>query len=172
MLGQAKCELGDGTTDTSLDPLSPESHLVVTFALAPLFRAIRVADRHADDRDRRVHTAERHHARNAPTGPDDHLPADLLPQDAVRRADVVAALRCDRRCLEPETVRSNRTGSLVNDAVVGCPPGGKGEIETGEVEVQPCHLWGEHAQGFLQQLLPGFVPFQHHDRFGVHGFGH
>ena len=65
----------------------------VAFALAPLLRAVGVADRHADDRDRRVHAAERDDARDAPAGADDHAAADLLAQDAVRRADVVAPLR-------------------------------------------------------------------------------
>ena len=47
----------------------------------------------------------------------------------------------------------------------------KREIETGELELEPGHLRREHAQRLLEQFLPGLVPFQHDDRFGVHGFG-
>ena len=92
-LGLAERELGDRVADAALDPLRAERDLVVALALAPFLRAVRVADGHAHDRDRRVHAAERDDARNAPPGPDDHLAADLLAQDPVRRADVAARPR-------------------------------------------------------------------------------
>ena len=103
-LGLAERELGDRAADAALDPLGAERDLVVALALAPLLRAVGVADRHAHDRDRRVDAAERDDARDAPAGADDHLAADLLAEDPVRRADVVAALGRDRRRLQAEAV--------------------------------------------------------------------
>ena len=49
-------------------------------------------------------------------GADDHLAADLLAQDPVRRADVVARLRRHRRRLQPEAVLADRGRRLVHDA--------------------------------------------------------
>ena len=89
----AERELGDRVADPPLDPLGPEGDLVVAFALAPLLRPVRVADRHAHDRDRGVHAAERDDAGDPAAGADDHLAADLLAEDAVGRADVVACPR-------------------------------------------------------------------------------
>src|SRR5919108_285991 len=83
-LREAERVLGDGVADPPLDPLRPQRHLVVALALAPLLRAVRVADGHAHDRDRRVHAAERDDPRDAPPGADDHLAADLLAAVAVR----------------------------------------------------------------------------------------
>src|SRR5436190_5965177 len=103
----AEGELGDGVADAALDALGTESDLVVALALAPLFRAIGVADRHPDDRDRRVHAAERRHARNAASRADDDPAADLLAEDAVRRADVAAALGCDRGGLQSQAMFAN-----------------------------------------------------------------
>ena len=118
-LGLAEGELGDGVADAALDPLGAERDLVVALALAPLLRAVGVADGHAHDRDRRVDAAERRDARDAAAGADDHLAADLLAEDAVRRADVAAALRRDRRGLQAEPVLADRRGGLVHDPVVG-----------------------------------------------------
>src|SRR5262249_59396222 len=101
-LGLAERELGDGVADPALDPLGAERNLVLTLALAPLLGAVGVADRHPDDRDRSVYAAERRDPRNPAPGADDDLAADLLAEDAIRRADVAAALRRDRRRLEPE----------------------------------------------------------------------
>ncbi len=50
----AKRELRDGVADAPFDALLAERHFVIAFALAPFLGAVRVADRHADDRDRRV----------------------------------------------------------------------------------------------------------------------
>jgi len=76
-------ELGDGTADASLDALGAERDLVVALALAPLGRPVRIADGHADDRDRCVHAADRRDAGDAPSRAHDHLAADLLAEDAV-----------------------------------------------------------------------------------------
>ena len=88
-LGLPERELRDRVADAPLDALRAERDLVVALALAPLLGAVRVADRHAHDRDRRVHAAERDDAGNAAARAHDHLAADLLAQDPVRRADVV-----------------------------------------------------------------------------------
>ena len=114
-LGLAERELGDGAADPPLDPLGAEGHLVLALALAPFLRAVGVADGHPHDRDRRVDAAERHDPGNPPAGTDDHLAADLLAQDPVRRADVVAALRRDRRRLQPQPVLADRARGLVHD---------------------------------------------------------
>src|SRR5438874_472926 len=95
-LGLEERELGDRVADAALDPLRPERHLVVTFALAPLLRAVRVADGHAHDRDRRVDASQRRNSWDAAAGADDDLAADLLAEDPVRRADVAATLGRDR----------------------------------------------------------------------------
>ena len=92
-LGLPERELGDRAADAPLDPLGAERDLVLALALAPLLRAVGVADGHAHDRDRRVHAAERDDAGDAAARADDHLAADLLAQDPVRRADVVRAAR-------------------------------------------------------------------------------
>ena len=64
-LGRLEGELGDAAADPPLDALRPERRLVVALALAPLLRAVGVADRHPHDRDRRVHAAERNDARES-----------------------------------------------------------------------------------------------------------
>src|SRR5439155_20833978 len=95
-------DLRDRVTDPVLDPLSAIRDFVDAVAFAPLLRAVSVADCHSDNRDRRVHTPERDDAGDAAPGPNDYLPADLLAEDAVRRADVAAALRGDRRGFQAE----------------------------------------------------------------------
>jgi hypothetical protein len=47
-----------------------------------------------------VGAADRHDARDPAPGAHDHVPPDLLPEDAVRAADVVHPLGCDRRRLQ------------------------------------------------------------------------
>ena len=127
--GLAERELGDRAADAPLYALRAIRDFVVALALAPLPRAVRIADRHPDDRDRRVHAAERDDARNAAAGPHDHAPADLLPENPVRRADVVAALGRDRRSLQAQAVLSNCSCRVVHDRVVGGPARFEGEVE-------------------------------------------
>ena len=67
-LGEPERELGDRLADPPLDPLGAERSLVIAVALAPLLRAVGVADGHPHDRDRRVNAAERHDAGD-PSGP-------------------------------------------------------------------------------------------------------
>jgi hypothetical protein len=74
--------------------------------------------------------AERDDAGNAASRADYHAAADLLPQDAVRRADVTRAFRGDRRRLQAETVLLDGRGCLVDDCVPCLPPGPEREIET------------------------------------------
>ena len=114
-------ELSDGSADPSLDSLRAERDLVVAVALAPLLRAVGIADGHPHDGDRRVHAAERDDSGYPAAGADDHLAADLLAEDSVRRADVVATLGRDRRGLEPEPVLTDRRRGLVHDSVLRCP---------------------------------------------------
>jgi hypothetical protein len=118
-----------------------------------------------------VHAAERNDARNPAAGPDDHTSSDLLAQDPIRRADVVAPLGRDCRGLQAEAVLPDRARRLVDDGVVRPPPGLEREVEAGELELEPDHVGSQDAQAFLQELLAGLVSVQHHDRLAVHGFG-
>src|SRR6185437_15776282 len=83
-LGLPERELGDGMADAPLDALRAIRDLLVALALAPLLRPVRVADGHANDRDRRKDAADRHDARDPAPSAHDHLAADLLAEDAVR----------------------------------------------------------------------------------------
>src|SRR5262249_22671213 len=103
-------------------------------AFAPLLGPVGVADCHPHDRDRGMHAAERSHARNPPAGANDDLAADLLTENAIRRADVAATLRCDRGRLQAQSVLPDRGGRLVHDAVVRLPASFEREIEAWEVE--------------------------------------
>ena len=101
-LGLAERELGDGVADAALDPLRAERRLVVALALAPFLGAVCVPDGHAHDGDRSMDTSDGNDARNSPAGSHDHLAADLLAEDAVRRADVTGSFRGDRRRFQAE----------------------------------------------------------------------
>jgi hypothetical protein len=146
MLREPERVLGDGAAESPLDLLRAVGHLVVALALAPLLRAVRVADSHPHDRDRREHAADRHDPWNATTCAHDHAPADLLPEDPVRRADVAALLRGDRRRLQAEPVLSDRRGGLVHDCVPGRPTVLEREVESWELELEPDHLWLQDAK--------------------------
>ncbi len=113
--------------------------------------------------------AERHDAGQPAAGADDHLAADLLAQDPVRRADVAARLRRDRRRLQAESVLADRGCRLVDDAVVGRPALREREVEAGEADLEPDHVGREHAQRLLEQLLPGLVAFE--DAIAVSSIG-
>src|SRR5437764_506054 len=84
---------------------SPIADLVraALVAFAPLLGAVCVADGHPHDRDRMGDTCDRSDPRDPPGGSDDDLAVDALPDQPVRRADVVPALRRDRRGLEPQS---------------------------------------------------------------------
>ena len=166
-LGLPERELRDRVADAPLDALGAERDLVVALALAPLLRAVGVADRHAHDRDRRVHAAERHDAGDAPAGAHDDLAADLLAQDAVRRADVARALGRDRRGLQAEPVLADRAGGLVDDRVLRRAPTLEREVEADEARARRRSRPGRAPQGLLEQLLPGLVALEHDD--GLHG---
>jgi hypothetical protein len=172
LLRVSERELRHRTADPPLDAFRAERDLVVAVAFAPFRRAVRVADRHAHDRDRSVHAAQRDHAGDAAAGADDDAAADLLAEDAVRGADVVASLGRDRRRLQAEAVLADRARGVVDDGVLRVPAGLQREIEAGKVELDPGHVRAEHAQRLLQQFLAGLVALQHHDRFDVHAGGH
>src|SRR5512141_2847756 len=104
LLRQAEGELRHGAADSPLDSLGAKRDFGVTLALAPFSGPVGVSDRHAHDRDRRVDAPERDDARNPTAGADDDPAADVLAEDAVRRADVVASLGRDGRSLEAEAV--------------------------------------------------------------------
>ena len=163
-LGLAERELRDRVADAPLDSLGAQRDLVVAFALAPFLRAVCVADRHAHDRDRRVHASERDDSGDAASGADDDLAADLLAQDAVRRADVAGLLRRDRRGLQPVAVLLDRDCGLVHDAVLRRARDLEREVEARELELDSDHVRREDAQSLLEQLLAGLVAFEHDDR--------
>jgi hypothetical protein len=164
-------ELRDGVADSPLDSLGPESDLGIAVPLAPFVRSVRVAHRHADDRDRREHPADRDDAGNATAGADDHLAAELLPEDAVRRADVALGLGRDRRRLEPHPGLAERGRPLVDDGVAARAAGCEREVVAGEADLEPDHVRREHSQRFLEQLLPGLVAFENYDCARVHDVG-
>ena len=170
-LGQLEAELGDRAADRTLDPLGAERRLAVPFALAPLFRPVGVPNSHPNNRDRRMDSAEGSDAGNPPAGADDHAAADLLPEDPVRRADIVGSLGRDRRRLQAESRLPERRGRLENDLVLRCSARLEREIEAWEIELEPGDLGREHAERLLEQVLPGLVPFQHDDSLRVHGGG-
>ena len=162
--GLTERELGDGAADAAFDALGAEGDLVVSLALAPLLRAVRVADRHAHDRDRRVDAGHGNDARDATPRAHDHLAADLLPQDPVRRADVVAPFGGHRGALQAEPVLADRGRSFVDDPVLRRPAVFEGQVEARELELDADHLRRQHPQAFLQQLLARLVAFEDDDR--------
>src|SRR5262249_414593 len=110
-------ELCDRAADPPLDPLRAKRDLLLSVALAPLLRPVRVSDGHAHDRDRRMDAAERCDSWNPPPCADDDPPADLLAKDPVRRADVIHALRRGRSGFEPESGLAYCGGSLADDGI-------------------------------------------------------
>ncbi len=93
-LGLAERELGDGAADAPFDALRAERDLVVapspsrhSFAPYASPTAMRTTEMGA------CTPPKRNDAGDAAAGADDHLAADLLAQDPVRRADVVRASR-------------------------------------------------------------------------------
>ena len=57
----------------------------------------------------------------------------------------------------------------MDDLVLRRAPALEREVEARELELDADHVGREHAQGLLEQLLPGLVPFEDDDRRGVHG---
>ncbi len=157
--------------DAALDALGAERGFVLVLAFAPLLRAVRVADRHAHDRDRRVDAAHRRDAGNAASRADDHLPPDLLTEDPVRRADVAGAFRGDRCSLQSQARLTHGLGRLVDDRVLRRSAIGEREVVAREVELGADDVRRNHAERFLEQLLPGLVSLQHDDRLPLHGGG-
>ena len=115
-----------------------------------------------------MHAAERHDARNAAAGPHDHLAADLLAENAIRRADVSPRLGRHRGGLQAESVLADRLRRLVHDRVVGRSPPRQREVEAGEVDREADHIGGEYAQRLLEQFLPRLVTLEHDDRPQLH----
>ena len=120
-LGVAEGELRHRAADPPLDSLGAVGDLLLALALAPLLRAVGIADRHAHHRDGEVRAADRHHAGDAPPSANDHVAADLLAQDAVRAADVAGSLRRDRRRLQSQAVLADGPRGFVDDLVLGGP---------------------------------------------------
>jgi hypothetical protein len=129
-----------------------------------LLGAVGVADRHPHDRDRVVHARDRSDgARDPPAGANDHLAVDRLAQDPVRRADVVLALRRDRRGLEAEAGRAHRRGGLGDALVLRRAPVLEREIVVLELDLRPADVGVEHADRLLEQLLAGLVAVEDDD---------
>src|SRR5207302_4759436 len=99
----------------------------------------------------RVDAAERDDAGDSPARADDDLPADLLAQDPVRGADVVATFRRDRRRLEAEARLADRGGRLVDDRVSRRPPGLEREVEPAQLELEADDIRREHPQRLLEE---------------------
>jgi hypothetical protein len=116
-----------------------------------------------------VDAAKRDDARDPASSPDDDPPADLLAEDAVRRADVAGALRRDRRRLQAEPMLPDRSRGLVHDGVVRLASRLEREIETGKLEREAGYIGCQNAQRLFEQFLPGFVSLEHDDRVRVHG---
>ncbi len=161
--GMAKGVLGHGAAVPPGDLLGAVGDLVEPFALAPFLRAIGIAHRHTNHRDRRMDTADRPDARDAAAGAHDHRAIDPLAQDRVWAADIAPRLGCDRRGLEPKADRSHRVGGIVDYLVVSRAAVLQAQIEALERQVNAGNTWVEHAQGLLQQLLAGLVAFEHDD---------
>jgi len=115
-----------------------------------------------------VDAAERHDARDPAARPDDHLAADLLAQDPVRRADSVPALRRHGGCFQSEAVLSDRCRSLVHDRVTRLAPVLEREVEAGQVEREPDHVGGDDPQRLFEQLLARLVALEDDDRLKLH----
>ena len=117
-----------------------------------------------------VDAGDRRDARDPAAGADDDLAVDALAQDPVGRADVVLALGRDRRRLDAEARRAHRRGGLVDDLVAGLAALLEREVVAVELEREPDDVGVEHAEGLLEQLLPGLVALEDGDRqrFGGH----
>ena len=161
-------ELGDGAADAPLDALGPERDLVIAVALPPFAGAVGVTHRHPDDGDRSVDAADRGHPGNPPAGAYDHVPADLLPEDAIWAADVVGSLRRDRRRLEAEARLDDGARGLVDDLILRPASRLQRQVEVRELELEADDLGGENPQGLREQLLAGLVAFEDGDRPRVH----
>ena len=122
-------------TDGALDALGAKCCFCVAFPFAPLLRPVRVADRHAHDRYRRMRAADGSNAGDPPAGANDHLPADLLAENPVGRADVTGDFGCGRRGLQSQSCLANGCGCLVDDGVLRGPAIGEGEVVAREVEL-------------------------------------
>src|ERR671924_88869 len=168
-LREQEGELGDGAADPALDALGAEGGLVGVRALAPLLGAVGVPDGHAHDGDRRVHAAERDDAGDAASRADDDFAADLLPEDAVRRADVAGSFGRDRRRLQTEPALADRGRRLHDDFVLRRPPRLEREVEALELEVEPDHVRREDAERLVEQLLARLVALEDRDPRVRHG---
>ena len=109
-----------------------------------------------------VDPGDRADARDPATGPHDHLAVDRLADQAVGAADVIGALRGDRRRLDPEAGLRHRGCGLRADIVVSPATALEREVEPLEVHLQADHAGSDHPQRLLEQLLPGLVALEHH----------
>ena len=83
-----------------------------------------------------MHPADGKHAGDPTAGAHDHLATDVLTEDAVRRADIVAPFRGDRRGLQPEPVVCDRARGLVHDAVRRRSAGAEREVEARQRQLE------------------------------------
>jgi hypothetical protein len=165
LLGRAERVLGDHAARRAGDLLRPERDLLAgaLVTLPPLLGAVGVLDGHPHDGDREVHARDRRHAGDPATGADDHLPADLLAQDAVGGADVVLALGRDRGRLDAEAGLAHGARGVVDDLVAGRAPLLEREVEALQLDVDADDARVEHPERLLEQLLAGFVALQDGD---------
>jgi hypothetical protein len=172
-LGRAEGVLGDRPAGAARDLLGAVGDLArrALVALTPLLRAVGVLDGHADHRDRQVDARHRRDPRDAPARADDDLAVDALAHDAVGRADVVLALRRDRRRLDAQARLAHRRGGVVHDLVCGLAPLLERQVVAVERDRQADDLRVKDAERLLEQLLSGLVALEDGDRqrFGAHG---
>ena len=90
------------------------------------------------------------------------LPVDLLAQDAVRRADVVARPPgVIVAAFRPKPVSHMAAAASVTQALRGRAAVPEREVVALELDVDAEHRRVEHPQRLLEQLLAGLVAFEH-----------
>ena len=166
--GLEERNLGHLAAHSAADVFGAPSGLVVTLALAVFFGAVGIIDRHADDRDRRVDPADGPDAREPAPGADDDLAINLLAQNRVGAADVTRRLGRDRRGLQAETVLAHGPGRFVDDLVVSRPTMLERQVVPFKRQVDADHRGIQHAQGLLEEFLPGLVALHDHECFPHH----
>ena len=116
-----------------------------------------------------MRAADRDDAGDPPAGADDHVAADLLAEDAVRAADVACALGGHGRRFQAEPGLADRGAASCTTAFSVARRYSSERSKRGSSSSKPDHVGRENAEGLLQQLLAGLVPFEHDDGRGLHG---
>ena len=108
--------------------------------------------------------AERDHAGNPAASADDHPAADLLAQDAVRRADIGAASGVTVAAFRPRPCsRIAGHASCTTWFFVTQRPSSE-RSKRGKLELEADHVRREDTQRLVEQLLAGLVALEDDDR--------